>query len=201
MGLPSAAVGDLPDLLDVDVDQLARSFSLVADRGLRRGPDDIPGDRVALAQVGHGVPAQDARLGPGWHPDLRSEDVGALAILRTSSQDLPLDLATGPGRCRVRTRGPCDQPGLALGGEAVDPGPHTLAGDHHRGADMGLFPARLVALNDEQPTVDGQPRTTVGHENLRVGVGPRQATSHFGASRSFKPARCYRSHGRLEVGA
>jgi hypothetical protein len=43
---------------------------------------------------------------------------------------------------------------------------------------MALLPAGLVALNDQATTVDGQTGTTVGHENLRVGVGLRQATSH-----------------------
>jgi hypothetical protein len=36
----------------------------------------------------------------------------------------------------------------------------------------------MVALNDQQTTVDSEAGTTVGHENLRVGVGLRQATSH-----------------------
>ena len=52
----------------------------------------------------------------------------------------------------------------------VDPGLHTLARDTHRSRDVGLLPALLVALNDQQPTVDGQPRITVGHENLRLGL-------------------------------
>lgn len=43
---------------------------------------------------------------------------------------------------------------------------------------MSLRPAGLVALDDQSPTMNGQPGTTVGHENLRVGVGLRQATSH-----------------------
>lgn len=43
---------------------------------------------------------------------------------------------------------------------------------------MRLFPTLLVALDDQQPSVNGQSGITVGHENLRVGVGLRQATSH-----------------------
>lgn len=43
---------------------------------------------------------------------------------------------------------------------------------------MGLWPAGLVALDDQTATMNGQSGTTVGHENLRVGVGLRQATSH-----------------------
>jgi hypothetical protein len=35
-----------------------------------------------------------------------------------------------------------------------------------------------MTLNDQQTTVEQGAGTTVGHENLRVGVGLRQATSH-----------------------
>jgi hypothetical protein len=35
-----------------------------------------------------------------------------------------------------------------------------------------------MSFNDQSPTMNGQPGITVGHENLRVGVGLRQATSH-----------------------
>ena len=42
----------------------------------------------------------------------------------------------------------------------------------------GFTGATSVAFNDQQPTMEGQPGITVGHENLRVGVGLRQATSH-----------------------
>jgi len=34
-----------------------------------------------------------------------------------------------------------------------------------------------MTLDDQPATVNSQPGTTVGHENLRVGVGLRQATS------------------------
>jgi len=36
---------------------------------------------------------------------------------------------------------------------------------------MGMAPALLVALDDQPPTVNGQPSITVGHQNLRVDVG------------------------------
>ena len=56
---PSSAIGDLAELLDVDVDQIAGMVAFVAKgRGLA-APDDLAGQRVALAQVGHVVAAQD----------------------------------------------------------------------------------------------------------------------------------------------
>ena len=72
------------------------------------------------------------------------------------------------------------QAGLAFGGVPVDPGLHALAGDAHRRRDVGLGPAGLVTLDDQQPAVERQPSITVGHENLRVGVGLRQATPQPG---------------------
>jgi hypothetical protein len=70
------------------------------------------------------------------------------------------------------------QPCFPFGRVALDPGLDALAGHAHRGGDVGLLPACLMALDDQAPTMDGQAGTTVGHENLRVGVGLRQATSH-----------------------
>ena len=60
------------------------------------------------------------------------------------------------------------QPGPTLSVEPVDPVLHALARDTHRGRDVRLGHAGLVALNDQQPTMNGQPGITVGHENLRV---------------------------------
>jgi hypothetical protein len=43
---------------------------------------------------------------------------------------------------------------------------------------VGLAPAGLMAGDDQAATMNGQPGVSVGHENLRVGVGLRQSTSH-----------------------
>lgn len=43
---------------------------------------------------------------------------------------------------------------------------------------MRLFPFGLVALEDQQPAMNGRTSITVIHENLRVGVGLSQATPH-----------------------
>ena len=57
--------------------------------------------------------------------------------------------------------------GFALGLVPVDPGLHALARNPHRRGDVSLLPALLTTLDDQQPTVEGQPGITVGHENLR----------------------------------
>src|SRR6478672_7333170 len=69
MHAPASTVGDATDLLDVHVHQLAGPFAFVAHRGLPRGTDHLPGDRVAVAQVGHAVAAQDPRDRPRRYPD------------------------------------------------------------------------------------------------------------------------------------
>ena len=112
------------------------------------------------------------------NPDLRAEHVGTVAVLGTCRKHLLFDLMAGFGRHGARPRGPGSQAGFALGRVAVDPGLHALAGHTHRRGNMRLLPASPVALNDQSTTVNGQSGTTVGHENLRVGVGLRQATSH-----------------------
>jgi len=61
VGLPTTAVLDTADLLDVEVDQVARCGSFVAQRGRLRGSDGLAGQWVTLAQVGNVVAAQDGR--------------------------------------------------------------------------------------------------------------------------------------------
>jgi len=69
---------------------------------------------------------------------------------------------------------------LALEPEPLDPRPDAFARHSHRRSDVSLLPASLVPANNQQPTMNSQPRITVGHENLRVKVGLRQATPHSG---------------------
>ncbi len=87
--------------------------------------------------------------------------------------------------------------GVALGGVPLDPGLDALARDPHRGRDMGLTPPLLVTLNNQPPTVNGQASTTVGHENLRVDVGLRQATPHPGVLLTSSRRARHQPHGRV----
>jgi hypothetical protein len=59
VGLPTAAVVDPADLLDIHVHQLAWPAAFVADRGGLRTADELPGQRVAVAQVRDCVAAQN----------------------------------------------------------------------------------------------------------------------------------------------
>ena len=157
VGLPAAAVGDPPEFLDVHVHQLAGPVAFVADRGDLRGPDHLAGDRVALVQVRHaGGGAGSATPSVASRPSSAPIQSWPRRSRAAQLEDALLDLGAGPGRHRVRSRGPVDQPGLAFGGEAVDPGLHALAGDAHRRGDVGLGPAGLMPLDDQQTAVDGQ---------------------------------------------
>ena len=146
--------------------------------------------------------AQDPRHGPGRHAEPRRRS--------SPGRDARGGAAPRPGprprrRCvvghAVRARGPVVQPGLALGGVPVDPGLHALAGDAHRRGDMGLLPAGLVPLDDQQPAVERSPSITVGHENLRSvwaldkphpnrGFSSRQADPPLPTSWPGTPRRC-----------
>ena len=65
--------------------------------------------------------------------------------------------------------------GPLVDGEPIDPSLDALAGYAHRCGYVGLGPAGLMTGNDQSTTVNGQAGATVGHENLRVSVGRRQA--------------------------
>ncbi len=182
VGAPAATVGDPAELLDVHVHQLAGPVAFVAHRGDLGGPDHLTGHRVQRA------PARGTRWRARIRDTVRAGTPSSAPIqsgprrsLTAQLDDLLLDLGAGPRRARVRARGSVLQPGLALGGVAVDPGLHALARDPHRRRDVGLLPA---APDAAARSAAGRGRVgagiTVGHENLRVDVGLRQATPHPG---------------------
>jgi hypothetical protein len=67
----TAAVRDAPQLLDVQVDQLARMLTLVA--------HDDPAGPVTMGQAAHPVAAQHPVDGGAGHPQLVAEPMRALA--------------------------------------------------------------------------------------------------------------------------
>jgi hypothetical protein len=101
---------DAPQLLDVDMDQLARPRALIALRGLEPDP-------TQLAQPG---PGQD-------QADRRKRQIEQLGNLRATEAQPPQRadrfdaLATGSRRRRPRCRGTIQQPRLSLGDKPPDP--------------------------------------------------------------------------------
>lgn len=76
---------------------------------------------------------------------------------------------------------------------------HALAGDAHGGSDVGLRPPLLVTGHNLRSAVDGGAGVTVGHENLRVDVGLRQATPHSEVLPTSSRHACYQRHGRVQL--
>jgi len=166
--LPAAAVGDLADLLDIHVDQLTGSVLLVAVAGPLGGADDLPGQRVALGQVGQLVAAQDPRHRPGRHAQLGAQPVLPAASLAAGGHDQRLDLVAGAGRRPAGTRRPVQQTVGAFGGVPGDPAVRALPGHPEFLGDMGDRTAGGDPIDEELATVWGQAGITVGHEDLRL---------------------------------
>ena len=158
---PAAAVGDVAELLDVDVDQRAGVGVLVASDRFSGGPVDV-GESVEAAPHQHRV------SGGGSTSDLVGDLDRAESVLPAQVHDLADHRRRGPGRRMVRPRRgvvhrvltePAVPIGPAFGGR---PG-HVIA--------LG-GPSDGPALLDDQP---GQPQSrawrqcsvSVGHEDLQ----------------------------------
>src|SRR5690242_7880061 len=63
----------------------------------------------------------------------------------------------------------------------------AFAGDPHRRSDMGLLPALLMTLHDQQSAMQCGAGITVAHENLRVDDGPSTSRTSPGGSPHSKP--------------
>jgi hypothetical protein len=120
-----AGADDPAELLDVDVQQLARALALVADHLARR--QGRPQPRAA-------VPAQDCVHGRGGEAERPAERVRAEAQLAAGAQDRLLDRRWRPPRRAARARGAIVEPLAAA--RPADPlrGRLPRAADHQRGS-------------------------------------------------------------------
>ena len=66
---------------------------------------------------------------------------------------------------------------------------------------MSLWPTLLKPLDDQHSAVKSGAGITVGHENLRSGMGPRQATPHPGVLFTSSRHACYQPPGRVHLDA
>ena len=92
VGAPPAAVGDLADLLDVDVHHFPGPVAFVAHRGGLGGADHLTCDRIQQPQVRHVVAAQDACHGPGGHAQFVLPTILPTPMFSSSGQDRALPL-------------------------------------------------------------------------------------------------------------
>src|SRR5690606_12321629 len=84
---PTAAVGDLAQLLNIHVDQLPGPRPLIAHGGGLGGADLLTGHRVQLAQVGHPGAAQHPGDGARGHTELGSDPVRPAAVGASAGHD------------------------------------------------------------------------------------------------------------------
>jgi len=110
---------------------------LVPHQGRLGGADHRTGQRVALAQVGHLVSAQNPAHAAGWDTQLGTEPVLAAVVFLPGGNDLVLDLVSGPVRTVVWLRGPVREASRAFG---VEPGVRCPAG-HPRTCPRGRDPS------------------------------------------------------------
>jgi hypothetical protein len=102
-GAPAAAVGDLADLLDVDVHQLAGPGAFVAGSGVPAGADQDTGQRVALGQSRHPMTGQDPAYGALGDTKLGRDPARPALRAGPLGQHPRLDRGRGAARARMRT--------------------------------------------------------------------------------------------------
>jgi hypothetical protein len=159
----SAAVGDSTELLDVDVEQLARSLADV--------PDRDPCRPVLVAQAGQPVADQHVADGRAGHLDDRGQAVRAEPVFVAGGEDrVDQKLGQGPWH-PVGPRAPVLEPSLALGLEPPEPLPGRLAAHAgHLGCMGDGHPVDEDPVH-EQPTAERrQLGPTMCHESLPFDV-------------------------------
>jgi hypothetical protein len=160
----AAAVRDVAQLLDVDVDQCARDRVLVA-------ADRLSGGAVAPGEPVEPAAEQDAVHGRGRQADLGGNVDRAQAV----TQPQPDDLADQPwGRAGGAVPGPAGTVGHAswsVGLVAKDPSAHSRPGALEPLGSSGMASTVLHhSLGHPQASTRSQTGVSVGHEDLRVGV-------------------------------
>ena len=139
---PAAAIGDGRQFLDIDVDQLAWTFPLIAaDRFVSRCS-------ITHIQASHSGLIQDALHGRSSQPHVMGDPLGALTSLPTEPDHptsyRPRSTVRGP----MRPRRPVHQTSIALDKEPVPPLTHRL------GIDLEPSSGRLNRPTTIQDTTD-----------------------------------------------
>ena len=175
---PPTAVGDAPELLDVDVHQRPRVGVLVALSRVSPGADDLPGQRVALAQQRGVVACQDPPDRGGRQADLPADPD------RPAPGEHPRDphprLHTGrrPTRVVQWAAGPVDQPSPAQLAIPAPPPPRRRARDAHLRGDVSDRATSRDALDHHQPACRVQPSVSVRHERPPLARAGSLSSSH-----------------------
>jgi len=155
----AAAVGDPAQLLDVDVQQLARPLADIADRDAGR--------TVLVSQPGQPVAGQDVADGRARHADDGRQPVRAEAVLVPGSEDR-VHLHLGQGSWRAERPGaPVLEARLTLRFVSPEPLPGGLAAHpEHIGGMRDGHPVDQDPIHQELSAERRQLRSTMCHESL-----------------------------------
>jgi|GEM_PF-5026614 len=159
-----AAVGDLAQFLDIDVNQLPRARLLVTSR--RRTPNRQSRGLVQMVKQRHRIPFQDPPDCRARNTQVIADSVRTPAASETQRNDAPLELLRRARRAAARSR-------TAISQRLAGPIPTSPL---RRGRGRALEPFRRAAnrpaiLNDQpsqaSPALRGEGRVSVSHEDLR----------------------------------
>ena len=121
MHAPAAPVGDAPELLDIEMDQLARGLALVANPCHRPTTDRDSGQRIQIAQVRHPMTGKNAPDGRRTHPEFGGDPLRPAARAASELTHAPLELSRDAMRDPMRSARAIDKPSWALGAVAAKP--------------------------------------------------------------------------------
>jgi hypothetical protein len=160
--LVAAAVRDVAEFLDVDVDQVAGCRVFVA-------ADDPACGAVEVGEAGQAVAGQDAVDGGRVQPEEVGDTSRPPAAQDADLDDPALGACRGPARAVVRAGGTVGHARLAE--QAVTPRPAGSGGDRYLKPFRG--PAERPSVLDDaagqtQAAGLGQGCITVGHEGLLI---------------------------------
>ncbi len=196
-GPPAATVGDPTDLLDIDVDQLAKRGGFIPDRCLLRGANHVTGQRVTLGQIQHLVAAQDPADRARRHTELVGEAIRPDPQHPRRLNHLPLNISRGTRRTAVRSRRPIRQASILLSVEARNPAMRSLTRDPHRLGDMSNgHPLNTDPSNRQTTSMNREMGITVTHEDLQWEL--TAVTTPLGGLHPIKNRR--RRLGRVQPG-
>ena len=154
----AAALGDAPELLHVEMQQVAGGVVLVADR--------LPGDAVqAVEPVEAAAPQHGVDRGAG-DPERPLDAVRPESLRASHGADASLQLGRRAPGMRARGGAAVLEPCRSLRPEAPQPLGNGVAGDAEVARDLSLGPAGVHFPHELESGQRRQPRVTMGHEGV-----------------------------------
>ena len=161
VGAPTAARWDPPQLLDVDVDQLARLLALIA-------TDDTAGGAIHPAQSAQLLTYQHAMHGRRGHVQADREPHGTELGPSPQHLDLALHSRRRSPWAAQWSRAPVVQTRLAFLHVAPPPLVRGRTRDPHLARDVCRGAPLSDPLDQNQPANRGEYRLRMGHGSLRL---------------------------------